>query len=153
MDDSSLRVRQISNSELKISLQSRNDMIWRVRRLLKDFASKQGFSEREIFEVQLAVNEAIANVIEHAYQGDQSGEIEFDAGLDANNDLVIHIKDYGRKPDEKGISHRDLDELADGGLGTFLIQNLMDEVRYEHGEEAGTLLTLKKARQDRRRTS
>ncbi len=147
MSDKPLKVREVSNQELQITLMSRNELIRDLRQKIKHFAKQQGFGDDDVFEVQLALNEALANVIEHAYRGDQNGRIDVKFHADANGDLVIIIKDYGQKCDPTRLKPRDLDELRDGGLGLFLMEKLMDVVQFDFSQDDGTVLTLIKRKQ------
>ncbi|MDQ7052437.1 MAG: ATP-binding protein [candidate division KSB1 bacterium] len=142
MSEKPLEVREVSNQELQITLVSRNELIRELRQKVKFFAKQQGFDDEEVFDVQLALNEALANVIEHAYQGDQNGRIDIKFHTDQNGDLVIVIKDYGQKADPECLKSRSLDEFREGGLGLYLMEKLMDVVQFDFSQEDGTVLTL-----------
>jgi len=144
MSDKPMIVREVSDEELHVTLLSRNELIREIREKLKEFAGKKGFDDDEIFDMQLAVNEALANIIEHAYAGYDRGKIEIKINSDEKGGVVISIRDYGNKCDPEVLKPRDLDVLEEGGLGIFLINNLMDEVEYDHSPEDGTILKLKK---------
>lgn len=144
MNDEGLKVREVSDSDLKLTLLSRSEVIRQVRKYVRKLASNVGFSEQQIFEIQLAINEAIANIIKHAYGGDADGKIEFAAQINNGSDLVIQIRDFGRKPERDKLRPRDLQKLAESGLGLFLIEQLMDHVEFDFSEETGTRLLLRK---------
>ena len=61
-----------------------------------------GLDDSDIYSVELAVDEACTNVIEHAYQGIEGGDIEctFDAGEEA---LTIIIRDHGQPFDPSSV--------------------------------------------------
>ncbi len=139
-----LQVREVSDRELQITLASRFELIRELRRQLKAFAAQKGFTEEEVFEAQLAVNEAVANVIKHAYRGEEKGRIDLHVNLDEEGNLVITIRDFGAKADPVSFQSRDLDDFREGGIGIYLMRNLMDEVTYDHSPETGTILTMKK---------
>lgn len=141
--------REVTNEELHLCLQSRNEIIKDVREQIRKFAQEKGFAHDAIYDIQLAVNEAIANIIEHVYRGDGEGRIDVNAGIDASGNLVISIQDFGEmKTDGSQLRSRDLDDLREGGLGIFLLRNLMDEVDFDQSPEVGTRLVLKKVRQE-----
>jgi serine/threonine-protein kinase RsbW len=104
-----------------------------------------GFDEKKTYVVQLAVDEACSNIIEHAYGKNLSGDIE--CICTPNEDgIKIVIKDQGRMfaPDnvpelKVGVP---LEELGNRGAGLFLMHKLMDEVNFEFDEERGTTLTM-----------
>jgi phosphoserine phosphatase RsbU/P len=118
---------------------------------IRDFAAhaarEVGFSEKEIYNIQLAVDEASTNIIEHAYEGADDGVIEVFTRVEPGT-LTVVLRDWGHpfKPDD--ISPPDveasLEERAIGGLGLFFIHKLMDEVRFEFSEDGSNTLTLVK---------
>ena len=120
-----------------------------IRLFVAEVARQAGFSEKEIYSIQLAADEAASNVIEHAYEGITDGVLEFSCGMQGNA-LVITIHDYGKpfnpskvkKPNLKA----DLSKRQIGGLGVYLMRKLMDKVRYESKPGAGNLLTMIKRR-------
>lgn len=106
--------------------------------LIRDFVSKigaqAGLDESEVAKLELAVDEACANVIEHAYGSDSTREVTVKATVDEEA-VSIEIVDTGRGFDPAKIEQAKLDQLISkrksGGLGMRLIQTLMDEVQYE----------------------
>lgn len=107
-----------------------------------------GLSEDDAFKVQLAVDEACTNVIEHAYGG-QGGPIELGCcAVDAG--LQVQIRDRGRPFDPHAVGQPDLDApLKDrpiGGLGLHFMRQLMDRVEFAFGEAEGNVLTMIKRR-------
>jgi serine/threonine-protein kinase RsbW len=105
-----------------------------------------GLDEGEAFKVQLAVDEACTNVIEHAYEG-QGGPIELSCGL-GESGFQVTIRDQGRPFDPATVSQPDLDApLKDrqiGGLGLHFMHVLMDRVEFAFGEAGGNMLTMVK---------
>ncbi|HVT03824.1 MAG TPA: ATP-binding protein, partial [Thermoanaerobaculia bacterium] len=93
-----------------------------------------GFDEAESGQLELAVDEACANVIEHAYGHDNSKKVTVRAVVD-HEVLRIHVIDTGAGFDPSEVTQDDLKALAEkrktGGLGMRLIKSLMDEVHYE----------------------
>ncbi len=116
---------------------------------IRDFAGQAardaGMDDSEVYEVELAVDEACTNVIEHAYGRDKKGEIE--CTCDAReNGLTIVIRDHGKPFDPSRVHEPDL--TADihhrriGGLGVYLMRHFMDEVRFESLGPSGNVLTM-----------
>ena len=84
------------------------------------------------------------NIMQHAYKGDCSGEIVLEI-LNNDDELEFHLKDFAAPVDPASIKPRDLDELRPGGLGTYFIQEIMDDCTYGHLEEKeGNFLSMKK---------
>ena len=112
-------------------------------------ARAAGFSDKAVYAVQLAADEAASNIIEHAYAG--RSDASFECSCEFQKDrLVITFVDQGEsfdiskvgKPDVKA----DLSERKIGGLGIFLMHKLMDEVKYRStGSENILTLTKRKA--------
>jgi serine/threonine-protein kinase RsbW len=88
----------------------------------------------ELLKLELAVDEACANVIEHAYGSDTTREVTVKATLDPEAVQIV-IVDTGRGFDPTAIDEVDVEQLIrerkSGGLGLHLIRKLMDEVQYQ----------------------
>ncbi len=92
----------------------------------------------------LAINEACMNVIQHGYQGDPEGEIILEI-LNNNGELEFRLTDFADTVDPAKVKPRPLDEIRPGGLGTYFIQRIMDEVRFAVPESGkGNVLIMKK---------
>jgi len=110
-------------------------------------AMKQLSVEQQTFQVQLAVDEACTNIIQHAYSGESEKSIRILCSM-SGNDLVIKIRDWGKPFDPDSVSPPDTEsELFErklGGLGIFLMRQMMDEVRYVfHARRYNELIMIK----------
>jgi serine/threonine-protein kinase RsbW len=108
-----------------------------------------GMDDSDTYTVELAVDEACTNIIEHAYRGIKGGDIE--CTCDAREDnLTIILRDHGHPFNPRSVSSPDLGaDLKNrkvGGLGLYLIHKLMDEVRFEPLGESGNVLIMVKRR-------
>jgi len=84
------------------------------------------------------------NIMQHAYKGDKSGEIILEIQKDSG-DLQVVLTDFAEPVDPEGIRPRDLEDVKPGGLGTFFIQEIMDDCTYGHLENsAGNYLKMRK---------
>ncbi len=110
-------------------------------------AKAAGLDEKGIYAVQLAVDEACTNIIEHAYGGEGKGDIELICKV-VNDGMEIILKDDGEPFDPDLITKPKiglpLEEVEPRGAGIFLIRKLMDEVIYEFSSGIGTVLKMKK---------
>jgi phosphoserine phosphatase RsbU/P len=61
-----------------------------------------------------------------------------------DNQFVAKIRDYEKQCDSEKIKPRPLDEIRSGGLGTFFIFQIMDNVDYCTKRDKGTLLAMSK---------
>ena len=85
---------------------------------------------RDVFEIQLAVDEACTNIIKHAYSKVDTGVITVRCGLsDSHEDFVVKIRDDGRPFDPRSVpspnTKTELNERKEGGLGIFLMKKIM----------------------------
>ena len=110
-------------------------------------AEEAGFDESETYAVQLAVDEACSNIIEHAYGGENQGDIKCTYKVNSNG-LTIILRDKGRSFDPDSIGEPNfgapIDQLKPRGAGLFLMRKLMDEVKFEFNPESGNVLTMVK---------
>ena len=83
----------------------------------------------------LAVDEASSNVIKHAYGNQADGRLDFLIEMDRER-LEICITDDGKTCDISRMKPRDLDDVKPGGLGVYIISQVMDKVVYTCGEDS-----------------
>jgi len=116
-----------------------------IREFVAETARQAGFSDKEIYSIQLAADEASTNIIEHAYAGIENGKIEIDCSIEGD-ELKIVMRDNGKSFDPSSVPEpnvkADLSERKIGGLGMYLMRKLMDEVTYESLPKTGNVLTL-----------
>ncbi len=116
-----------------------------IREFVGDIARAGGFGDKDVYNIQLAADEAASNIIEHAYEGVSDGVLELSCGVKANV-ITIILVDHGESFDPSEIPmpdlKADLSERKIGGLGIFLMRKLMDEVRYEVKPNKHNVLTM-----------
>lgn len=122
-----------------------------IRKFVSEAAEEAGFNDKEIYAVELAVDEACANIIEHAYGGEGKGEIICICN-DVNDGLEIILKDEGERFDPSGVSTPDfsieIEKLKPRGAGLFLIRHMMDDVDFKFSDDSGNELRMVKRRGD-----
>ena len=115
-----------------------------IRDFVGEIARAGGFSDKDVYNIQLATDEAASNIIEHAYENQPDGVLELSCGMRGDVITIILI-DRGESFDPSEIPLPDLKaDLSDrkiGGLGIFLMRKLMDEVHYE-SKKTGNVLTM-----------
>ena len=118
-----------------------------IREFVGDIARAGGFADKDIYNIQLAADEAASNIIEHAYEGVSDGLLELSCGVKGNT-ITIILVDHGESFDPSEIPlpdlKADLSERKIGGLGIFLMRKLMDEVHYEVKPNKNNVLTMTK---------
>jgi anti-sigma regulatory factor (Ser/Thr protein kinase) len=129
----------------KIVFDANFDNLDEIREIVAEAARQVGFSDKEIYAIQLAADEASSNIIEHAYAGVTGGKLEIDISI-YDNKLKIIMRDHGKPFDPASVPEpnvkADLSERKIGGLGMYLMRKLMDEVSYESSSETGNILTM-----------
>ncbi len=128
---------------IRVKLPSNPKYISVLRATVSEVTQKMGFTKEKSQELKLVVNEACANVIEHAYGGKRDKAIFIYFNLFPDR-LEIIIRDFGRKVKAAQIKSRPLDEVQEHGLGVFIMQNLVDELEYDTSPSIGTELRLVK---------
>lgn len=117
-----------------------------ARAMIGNLAQRLGFSEVLCGQISLAVDEALCNIINHGYEKRPDGRIWIDVWAieSPTPTLRLIIEDCARQVDPSTIRSRDLEDIRPGGLGVYIIKEIMDEVRYERREGGGMRLTLLK---------
>jgi serine/threonine-protein kinase RsbW len=95
------------------------------------------------FEIELALREALANAIEHGVGHDVSKMIQCSVACDHERGMLIVVRDPGAGFDPASLPSPvlGLNLFSTGGRGIYLINQLMDEVRFEKG---GTEIHMRK---------
>lgn len=135
------------NKPIRISLWSVPTQLPVVRAAVEKACEALGFDGRETGRIVLSVDEALANIIKHAYDfaDDQPIEMELTVkGDDYPTALEIRLRDYGRTVDPDTIRSRELDDIRPGGLGVHIMSECMDSICYEPASGGGTLLNMVK---------
>ena len=126
----------MSSLERKFSLHvpSSTENLAMIRDFVKSIGEQAGMNEMERMRLEMAVDEACANVIEHAYDCDVTQEVSIRASLDPNS-IQIDVVDTGKGFDPGSIEQLNLAQLVSakrtGGLGMRLMKSFMDEVHYQ----------------------
>jgi serine/threonine-protein kinase RsbW len=105
-----------------------------IRDFVKSIGTQAGMGDMDVARLELAVDEACANVMEHAYDSDATKEVSIRAIVDESC-VQIEVIDTGKGFDPTAVEQLKLEELVSakrtGGLGMRLMKSFMDEVHYE----------------------
>jgi serine/threonine-protein kinase RsbW len=108
-------------------------------------AVQAGLDERASYAAQMAVDEACANIIEHAYGGEGQGLIRL-VCCPRSDGLEVTIYDQGQPFDPTRLptlnTQSPLEQRQTGGMGVFFIHKLMDRVEFKFGTSQGNQLIL-----------
>ena len=102
-----------------------------IRNFAREVLAKDPVFENSKDDVVLALAEAAQNIVKHAYNGQPTidkmrVEISFN-----EKQLIIELFDKGSPAIPENIKPRKLDDIKAGGLGTFFIGQIMDEVVFK----------------------
>jgi anti-sigma regulatory factor (Ser/Thr protein kinase) len=118
-----------------IKLPAKIEYLRKLMSSVSHCAREQGFNQKRISEIELAAEEALVNIFNYAYPGNE-GDVEVICKLDPQDRLIIEILDSGVPFDMLSLGEpdttADISERKVGGLGIFLIRKLMDDVQYQH---------------------
>lgn len=122
-----------------------------ISRFIVEQSEQAGFSPSDIYAIQTAVDEACSNIIDHAYRGEDLGEIEINV-RQIENGIQIILTDFGDPFEPEEVPEPDitspLEIRKERGLGIFFIRSLMDHVQFEFSPTDGNTLTLVKYKGD-----
>ena len=135
---------------LQLRILSHPQYLCVVRAMMETALRRLGYDEPARTRVTLAVDEALANIIRHGYDGRADGPIwlqlssmeQADGEADGAAGVRIVIEDEARQVDPATIRSRDLAQVKPGGLGVHVIREVMDEVHYSRRDGKGMRLVM-----------
>ena len=137
-------------NEQCLTVPGRFESLVRIADFVEGAVRGAGWSDDDVYHVQMAVDEACSNVIEHAYGMDAHGEIQLTCCIQDQGDLIVVIHDHGKPFDPAGVPEpplgAELANLPEGGLGLYFMRKLMDQVTFHFDRECGNVLTMVKRR-------
>jgi anti-sigma regulatory factor (Ser/Thr protein kinase) len=113
-----------------------------AREAIERLALAGGLDATSTGEVGLSVNEALANVMRHAYGGATDKPIDVAAWWQ-DDTLIVTIRDWGNGINPEAQPEKRHNPLKPGGLGLICIRKLMDEIKFAPQPD-GMLLTMKR---------
>ena len=124
----------------------RYESLAKVAEFVRIEAKAAGLTFKDIFELETAVDEAVSNIIEHAYGGEGIGEIVCTC-IQIENGIQVILEDYGQPFDPSCVPlpdlKADLKNRKNNGLGYFLMCQLMDDVKFEFTAKSNRLTLTK----------
>ena len=120
--------------------------ITRLYEFIEEMGNDFSLSPDIVFNLNLVLEEAVVNVINYAYPKEEHQYIYLSATM-KDGSIVLVLTDTGKEFDPTAAPEADItlsaDERQIGGLGIFLIRQIMNEVKYER-IEGKNVLTLEK---------
>lgn len=127
-DDVALIVARLVPAPLRLVLPAAAPVLRELRAAVLAWAAAAGIEEDDVYDLQLAVGEAAANAVEHAYRDLPPGSMSVELARDPDGGIDAHVRDEGSWrpiPDEKGYR----------GRGLELIRDISKGMRLHHGPE------------------
>ena len=114
---------------------------------MRKIAQDAGFESFAVYSVEMAVDEACSNIIEHAYGGEGKGTIDCTCTVN-DKGLSIVLTDRGKTFDPSEIPPPNLsdniDERQAHGLGMYFIKQWMDDVHFASNGSENVLTMFKR---------
>lgn len=118
----------------------------RVADFVADATRKTKIPQKHSDDIQMAVDEAVTNVMEHAYAGRTDGHISIQLDIDTQA-ILVEIRDQGHAFNAKKVKkpniNSPLSERSIGGLGIFFMKKLMDHVEFTR-DDSGNITRMTK---------
>lgn len=123
-----------NHPELAIVVTGTLETLAEIRAQVRRFSAQCGLPATAVDEVELAVDEAVTNVIQHAYRPGQPARLELRGELKPGR-VVITVRDFGRRYTPKPVTAADMRRVLthrrSHGMGRFIIRKSMTSVRYQ----------------------
>ncbi len=136
-----------SKNELTVAGSFEN--LAKISDFVEQAALQAGLDERGVYAIQMAVDEACTNIIEHAYGGEGRGRIRLTCAVQKEG-LQVEIYDQGAAFDPDEVPELNTQapagERQPGGMGLFFIRKLVDRAEFKFNTRQGNRLTLFKRR-------
>jgi serine/threonine-protein kinase RsbW len=145
----------MADKKERLTVPGRYTEIRHICDFVADGAAQAGFGDDDIFQVQLACDEACTNIIEHTYEAEDAGKITISWEIGRQYFKII-IRDNGKRFDPGDIppapvprapvqvDDEDDFDVKVGGLGVYFMRKLMDKVTFDYAEGSGNVLTMVK---------
>ena len=130
----------------EIKIKNQIDELDRVAAFVEEIGEELGLDMELQMNLNLVLEEMVTNVIFYAYPQGTEAEIELVAECDGK-ELALVLSDQGEEFDPTLKEDTDMDvnpaERDLGGMGIFIVKNIMNKVTYQR-LEGRNLLTMKK---------
>ena len=136
---------------LRLKITSDPATLASTRRAVEMFAAQCGFDETARGEIGLVINEALANVMRHAYQGAIDQPIEVTAQK-TDDGMSLTVRDWGLGVNPFEQPAKKHDPMKPGGVGLICMRQMMDDIQF-HKQSDGMLLSMSRSRIRRKATS
>lgn len=142
----SMKAEESRDPAVRLEMTSQARFLAAARAMIGNLAQRIGFNEVQCGQISLAVDEALCNIINHGYDKRPDGRIWINVWTleGPRPGLRIVIEDRAKQVDPQTIRSRDLEDIRPGGLGVYIIREIMEDVKYEKRDGGGMRLTMSK---------
>ena len=120
--------------------------IERLSKAVAELGKKHNLSSEVIYDVRLALEEVVSNIIKYGFEDNYEHQISIEMNLQGET-VTIKIKDDGKPFNPLEVKNANLekpfDEREIGGMGIYIVRQLMDELRYNREKDNNVLLLRK----------
>ena len=113
---------------------------------MAEFGKKNNLSSEVIYDVRLTLEEVVSNIIKYGFEDNYEHQISIEMNLQGET-LTMKIKDDGKPFNPLEVKNANIekpfDEREIGGMGIYIVQQLMDELRYNREKDNNILLLRK----------
>lgn len=125
----------VGEGSYNLELSAVGENLERIRNFIAGIAGEMGFDRQHINQIELIVDEACSNVIQHAYKNGNCREKTIRVSVKKHpGKIEIAIADRGDGFDPAAVKSPNLEEyqkkMIVGGLGLYLIKKFSDEVQF-----------------------
>jgi serine/threonine-protein kinase RsbW len=137
----------MSGKTLRLAIDSRLEEVRRVRKAVHRMGADAPITTEAWQQIKTCVDEAVNNAIIHSYDNEPGHEVEVEVRIEADR-VVCTVADRGRPAPEEAhrkpsleISPGEVEDLPEGGMGMFIIHEVMDRIEYE-SKDGRNVLTM-----------
>jgi len=137
----------MESREIKLTIDSNLENVFLIGLAVNGICSHTLLSDLESYYMEVCVVEAVNNMIKHAYSNETGHEVEVNIALHSDR-IVFRLRDRGKVMElldepELNIDPDDLENLPEGGMGVFIIYEIMDTVTYKQFSDYNVLTITK----------
>lgn len=136
----------MNTAKLSLELINNLDELENLSRNIEKFCELNNLSGRNLFELNLVIDEVFTNIISYAFRDKKEHRIKIDVEI-IDQEILIRVEDDGVPFDPTAVPANDLncpvEDRKIGGIGIHIINKIMNSVFYERIKDKN-ILTLKK---------
>jgi serine/threonine-protein kinase RsbW len=134
-------------TEKKLNLPSEIESVEKAASEAEKFARQSGCDDAELFAIDMAVRESVANAVKHGNKFDDEKQVDVTFAC-SENGFEVTVRDYG-----EGFMIEDIPDptnpenlLKANGRGILFMNNFMDEIEWENPTDGGMIVKMVKKR-------